>query len=1557
VPGFVEGSDRPADEPVTLLTGRAGHRRGDEPSEGLSTDPTDRSGPPPRGLRARLRRPSWPALVLALISYVPLLLSGRGFVGADTKQYLYLNPSQLLARAPYLWDKHIGAGSVTHQNIGYLFPQGPWYWVFQQIGAPDWVAQRLWSATLLFAAGCGVLALVRSFGWRDRAAFLAAAGYMLSPYVLEYESRISAILLPWAGLPWMVALAARGLRAQAARSAARAEVRASGGDRAARRERLREVSRAVGSRWRHPALFALVVALVGGTNATSLLYAGLAPVLWLPFALAHREITWRGAAAFAGRTAALTLGVSLWWITGLMSQAGYGLDVLAYSETVKTVASGSQATEVLRGLGNWYFYGRDGVGPWVEPSVSYTQNLVLIAVSFALPILALLAAVCLRWRHKGYFVTLILVGTAVAVGVYPYAHPSAAGGLFKAFAEGSTAGLALRSTPRAVPLVTLGFSVLLAGAVDALAQRWSARGIGDGRLARFAARRPWVPAAAYALVLLLVLVNMLPLWRGQFVEKGLERPENLPSYVTSAAKSLNAAGESTRVLELPGADFSHYRWGATLDPPLPGLMDRPYVSRELIPYGTPASAELIRALDRRLQEGVFEPSSLADIARLLGVGDVVMRNDLQYERFRTPRPRSTWYKLTNPVPAGLSAPQGFGPPVAETPVIPLTDEVTLGTPTNAADPPAMGVFGVQNPTPIVRAERADSPLVVAGDGEGLVDASAAGLLGGAGVIRYAGSMNPAQISASLGQSADLLVTDSNRKRAERWGTVRENYGYTERADEKPLEKDPTDARLPVFPNETTADQTVAEQRGVAGVEASDYGNPVAYAPADRPDNAFDGDVTSAWRVGAFADVRGQRIQVRLQHPVTTNSLTLVQPVTGPRNRYITGATVSFDGGKAVPITLGSSSRTSAGQKITFPTRTFSSVEFTIKATNVGVLKKWDGISGVGLAEMRIPGVPHLDEVLRLPTDVLTDAGAASLGHRLAIEVARDRADPQEPFKSDTEVDIARTFALPTARSFDISGTARVSAYADDLTVDRMLGRDVGPSVVRATSSTRLNGSLGDRASAAADGNPATAWSPAFGPQQGAWVQLSAPSPRTVSQLNLQLVADGRHSVPTRFTLEVDGKPLRDIKVPATKDGRAENGTVSAPVHFPAVTGKTFRLVVTGTRAEMTKDYFGGQPLALPVGIAEVGAPGLQVPALAGSQQLDTRCRSDLVTLDGRPVPVRLSGTVQDAEQRDGLPLSLCGPAPALSAGNHDLRSARGNVSGIDVDRLVLASAAGGGAGVATDPFTGPARTADAPAVQMQGDGPVSYRLQVTGAQPGKPFWLVLGQSDSPGWQAVAAGLGKLGPPQVVDGYANGWLVTPKTGSFDVALSWTPQRRVWAGLGVSAVLLLVVLGLAFGPRARRRAEIGARLTPDLDPEPVLESPFSGGARVPVLPAVVAGVAAGLLTAVLVRWWAGLLVAVLSVLAGLVPRTRIVLRTGAVGGLLVSALYVLEVQGRFHLPENGGWVAAFAKVATLSWLSVTFLVADTVVQYVQGRRGRDAQVGARAPAAPLDEPGPG
>src|SRR5947209_20405937 len=87
------------------------------------------------------------------------------------------------------------------------------------------------------------------------------------------------------------------------------------------------------------------------------------------------------------------------------------------------------------------------------------------------------------------------------------------------------------------------------------------------------------------------------------------------------------------------------------------------------------------------------------------------------------------------------------------------------------------------------------------------------------------------------------------------------------------------------------------------------------------------------------------------------------------------------------------------------------------------------------------------------------------------------------------------------------------------------------------------------------------------------------------------------------------------------------------------------------------------------------------------RQFSGQCLTDLLTLDGSPVGVRLTGTTADATALHPVDVSLCDPgtstgrAPTvnLGAGEHLVRSAPGTTTGIDVDGLVVASDAGGGA--------------------------------------------------------------------------------------------------------------------------------------------------------------------------------------------------------------------------------------------------------------------------------------
>ena len=157
-----------------------------------------------RGLAWCRHRSRWTIAVAVAVAYGPLLASSPGLVGADTKTYLYLDPGRLMGQASVLWDADRALGTVTHQNISFLWPMGPFFWFFEALGAPDWVAQRLWVGTLLAAAGLGVRYLLRTLDFEGRGLLIAMLAYELSPYALNYSARISAVLLPWAGLGWLI---------------------------------------------------------------------------------------------------------------------------------------------------------------------------------------------------------------------------------------------------------------------------------------------------------------------------------------------------------------------------------------------------------------------------------------------------------------------------------------------------------------------------------------------------------------------------------------------------------------------------------------------------------------------------------------------------------------------------------------------------------------------------------------------------------------------------------------------------------------------------------------------------------------------------------------------------------------------------------------------------------------------------------------------------------------------------------------------------------------------------------------------------------------------------------------------------------------------------------------------------------------------------------------------------------------------------------------------------------------------------------------------------------
>ncbi|MFP3906674.1 MAG: alpha-(1-_3)-arabinofuranosyltransferase family protein, partial [Acidimicrobiales bacterium] len=1307
-----------------------------------------------------LRRPGWVGLAragelaaLAVIAYLPFLLSSPGRVSADSKQALYVDPGRFLEGAAFMWDPSSGAGTVPHQHIGYLWPMGPWFWAFEQLGVPDWVAQRLWLGTLTFLAALGARWLLRQLGAGPLVAFAGALVYALSPYQLAFTARASVLLLPWVGLPWLLELTRRALRW--------------GG-------------------WRHPALIALTVATVAGVNATSLALVAIGPILVVVHhALGGLPEAARSAAT-AVRIGALSLLASAWWLAGLWVQGAHGMPVLQLTENLAEVARWSMPNDVLRGLGNWFFAGEDRLGYSIDQAEPYLDNPWVVAVSLVIPALALAAAVLTTGARRVFAVACMVVATVVAVGAWPYGDPSWFGRGVRWFGEETSVGLAFRNSHRIVPVLLIGVVVVLATWIQSM-PRSEHRRLGASLLAVAA------------------LATMAPIGVHGYLSEHLDRPESLPQEWVAAAEHLDArgtlsTGNPSRVLEVPGSPFAAHRWGNTVEPVLPALIDRPHLAREVLPYGSAATANLLDALDRRMQEGIVEPESLAPVARLFAAGDVVIRSDLQFERFQAPEPYHLWSALTQPAAPGAAEVATFGavavnePERRLAPVDPrhLNFAALRGTrpPLVGGPVPPITSLEMSDAPGVLRVHDSHGPIVLAGDGDGVVDAAAAGLVDGRSLLLYSAGLDDAALDDALSRDARLVLTDSNRRRIQTWFyAIRDTRGATERAGETLIEPTGYDVRLDPFAGSSDDARTVVEHLG-GQVSASLSGG--AARPEDRAFAAFDGDLATAWRIGG-ADPRGHRVSVELDEAIAPDQLVLVQPQDGPRDRVVESVRIHFDGAPPVDVELDATSSSPTGQPIALdlqdPVRRFE-IEIT-GVSDPGFEPEL--ANAVGFAEVQIPGV-SLAETVVLPRELFDRAGEDVGDHLLDVVLTRLRYDPYARGRTDAERWLDRTFELPGSRSFSLGGTVRANPGAPDAVLDELL--DTSPAgTVEATS--RLQGDIDARASSAFDGDQDTAWTAAFGPQAGQSIRARYDEPVSMGSVAVEVANDELHSMPTELALRVDGEIVGTHRLERSPDPGPPGSLHRIELEIDPVTGQEFELEIVDVERRSSPPGDPAPMATLPVAVSEmeVGNPN---PVIDDVGRLDTGCRDDLLDLDGEPLAVRVHGPSDQI--RDGLEVELCDGAVELGPGRHRLVAAPGHVSGLDLDRLVLSASAEGG-------FTAAGHGRDGPApvdlVEVRA-GRTSWSATVR--SDGTPMWVVLGQSINDGWTATATDVETgarlpVGDRTLVNGYANGWLVEPETaGTIAVELRWEPQRIVWWALAVSVFAIGICLGLVLGTRA-------------------------------------------------------------------------------------------------------------------------------------------------------------
>ncbi|NBO55891.1 MAG: DUF3367 domain-containing protein, partial [Actinobacteria bacterium] len=540
----------------------------------------------------RLRRHS-PLLAIASLAYLPVFLVQYGKVFTDTKLYLGTAPSDLLQNAATAWDSRLFAGYVPHQNIGYLWPSGPYFWLTDFLNIPFWFAQRFWIGSLFFLAGWGLWRCCHRFGISRFSSVIAAMAYMLTPFVLSYVTRSSVLLLPWAGLGHLIAVTLD------------------------LKDAPNDSSRLY--RWRLPAILALIVLSVGGINATALLMIAPGPVIVLLLMRRSKEITSRTAVGFVSRVSLLCLAISSWWISALITQANYGSRVLSFSESVEAVSRTSTSSEVLRGMGHWLNYINAHTAIATTSTIQFMTNHWLLISGFALVALAMVGISVSRTRTSQFAGAFVFVGLVLAVGV----HPIEDSALFmRPLADNTESfiALALRSSTRAAPLMLLGLAIGLALLIE--------------RLRLLARIRPLMGLAIAGLL----LFNFAPLRSGSLFDAEMQRTENLPQDFLEAATQLNALGHRGRVLAFPGSEFGVYDWGYTMDPPQLGIINQPLLTRDLLPLGGNAAMDLFYAFDDALQTGTATPQAIAPLSRLLGASDIWLSMDHKSEQYNTVTP-------------------------------------------------------------------------------------------------------------------------------------------------------------------------------------------------------------------------------------------------------------------------------------------------------------------------------------------------------------------------------------------------------------------------------------------------------------------------------------------------------------------------------------------------------------------------------------------------------------------------------------------------------------------------------------------------------------------------------------------------------------------------------------------------------------------------------------------------------------------------------------------------------------------------------------------------------
>jgi arabinofuranan 3-O-arabinosyltransferase len=1388
---------------------------------------------------------------LWLVGAVALALSfgsSPGHISPDTKLDLTANPLRFLARATNLWNSELPFGQAQNQAYGYLFPHGTFFLAGHVLGLPGWITQRLWWALLLTVGFWGLLRVAEALGiGSPTSRAVAAAAFALSPRVLTTIGSISSETLPIMLAPWVLLPTILALR-----------------DGGSSGPSVRRLAGQAG----------VAVALMGAVNAIATLAGCLPAVIWWACHRPNRR--WLRYAAWWLLALALAM---TWWLVALILMARISPPFLDFIESSGVTTQWSSLVEVLRGTDSWT--------PFVAPNA--TAGAPLVTGSVAILATCLVAAAGLAGLAgmsagnvpaSGRLVTMLLVGVVLLGVGYSGGLGSPVAQHVQAFLDAG--GAPLRNVHKFESLiripVVLGLAQLLG--------RIPLPGSAPKPLWRSAFDHPERDkrVAVGVVVLTALMAGTSLAWTGRMTPPGTYSA--IPRYWHDAADWLSAHNTGVpapgRVLVVPGAPFATQLWGTSHDEPLQVLGDSPWGVRDSIPLTPP---QTIRALDsvQRLFASGTPSAGLADTLARQGISYVVMRNDLDPDASRSARPI-----LVHRAVAGsprLQKVAEFGAPVGPGPVSGFVTDSEL-----RPRYPAVEIYRV-TAAPV----DPGAPYLADIDGLPRVDGGPEALLRLDERRRLSGRppLGPALLTAdAVGAGLPVpvvTVTDTPLARETDYGRVDDHSSAIRAVGDTRH----TFNRVPDYPS-PGADTVYGSWTGgrlTASSSSSDSTVLPDVATAASPAAAIDADSATAWVSNSLQSAVGQWLQVDFDHPVTNSIITITPSATtvGAQVRRVevetaTGTTtLRFDeAGKPISGAL--------------PYGETPWVRITAIGTDDGSPGVQFAITDLSITQYDARGFAHPINIRHTalvpappPNAAVAqwDLGSDPLGRPgCATGLTNVQCAPSMALATETPATFSRTLSVPQPMSVlpTIWVRARSGPKLADLVAE--------PDTTRARGDSDLVDVLG-AASAATDGDPATAWT---APQRVVQhktpptLTLTLPQPTEVTGLRVAPSASPVPAHPTMVAVDLgDGPQVRALKTSGPQD---------LPLQ-PRMTD-TITVSLLDWKDVIDRTALGFDQLK-PPGLAEIAALGTDSRPIAAANAARNRTREvtvncehgPVIAIAGRFVHTSVNTTVGALLDGDPVTAQPCDAEPiTLPTGQQELLVSPGPQFVVDGAEL-------------SGPLAAQSATAPATPAATGAWGPARREVRVPDATTSRV--LVVPESISTGWVARTSTGTRL-TPLAVNGWQQGWVV-PAGTSGTITLIFAPNSLYRAGLAGGLALLPLLALLAWWPQRRRPSDSAAR--------PWTPGPWAVVAML-TAGAVIAGVAGVLVfgAALGMRW----------VLRNRPRRRDVVTLWLSAGGLILAGAAL----SRHPWRSVDGYAGHSAAVQLLALISLAALAASTVMR---------------------------